>query len=70
MYNKFAVLDTEEQQKETTDSMDRTPKPSPIYVDRVSNIQPLMDLLNKIAKDEHLIKVLRNEEVKIQPKIS
>lgn len=68
--NKFDVLDTEEQQVEDADPTDRTPKPPPIYVDRVSNIQPLTDLLNKIANGEHLIKVLRNEEVKIQPKTS
>lgn len=42
-------------------------KSPPIFVDKVSNIQPLIKLLNDVAKDSCEIKVLKDEEVKIQP---
>lgn len=46
----------------------KSPKPPPIYVDQVFNIQPLTDLLAEIACEEYEIKILKGEEVKIQPK--
>lgn len=47
----------------------KLPKPPPIYVDRVSNMQPLTRLLDDSVKSEYEIKVLKAEEVKIlQPK--
>lgn len=65
--NKFDILDNKEQQVSEVIIEERIPKP-PIYVDRVSNIQPLTNLLNDIANEEYIIKILRDEEVKIQPK--
>ena len=35
----------------------------------VKNVQALLNLLNKIAPNEFEIKIIKNEEVKIQPKI-
>lgn len=43
-------------------------KPPPIYVEKTANIQPLISLLREIANDEHEIKILRKDEVKIQLK--
>ena len=45
-------------------------KSPPIFVSGVSVIKPLIDLLNEIAKDNYNIKVLPNNEVKIQPSSS
>lgn len=66
--NRFAILGNDEQQGESVTPTDNPAKPPPIYIDRVSNIQPLTKLLNDIAKDEDEIKVLRAEKVKVQPK--
>lgn len=46
----------------------KPPRPPPMFIDRVSNIQPLLKLLEEVAQGEHEVKVLRNERVKIQPK--
>ena len=45
-----------------------TPKPPPIFVAGVHNIQPLHGLLIEIAADAFELKVLRENQVKIQPK--
>lgn len=72
--NSFTGLDTEpepaqlEGEKQQSQHAVKEPRPPPIFVDRVGNIQPLIDLLNEHAKDNYLIKVLRNDQVKIQPK--
>lgn len=47
----------------------KPPKPLPIFfVDRVSNIQSLIVLPNCTIKDDYEIKVLSNEQLKLQPK--
>lgn len=46
------------------------PKPPPIFVSGVEDINPLIEVLNNIAKDNYIIKSLSNDEVKIQPKVS
>lgn len=63
--NRFAALEKEDQQTELISPGEKTPKPSPIYVDRVSNIQPLTGLLNDSVEGEYEIKILKDEEVKI-----
>ena len=42
------------------------PKPKPIYIPKVENIQPLRDLLEEIIPSHYLLKVLRSDEIKIQ----
>lgn len=37
-------------------------------MDKISNIQPLSKLIDKIAKNSYELKVLRNNQVKIQSK--
>lgn len=41
-------------------------KSLPIFVSGVQNIQPLVELLNLTTKDEYTLKVLHNQQVKIQ----
>jgi len=65
--NMFEALDPEEHMV-TEPPVDKLPKPPPIYVDRVTNMQPLTELLNETVKRDYEIKVLRADEVKIQPK--
>lgn len=56
--NKFSVLGNENQQNTDPAIEERSSKPPPIYVDRVSNIQPLTTLLNEVAK-EYVIKNIK-----------
>ena len=41
-------------------------KPPPLYITSVENVRPLIDLLNKIAKEEFEIKILKLGELKVQ----
>lgn len=70
--NSFAVLE-DEQPTGQIKNTNITPtvkqnKPPPIFVDKVSNIQPLIELLEEHAHDNYDLKILQNEQVKIQPK--
>lgn len=60
--------DQQTQQTELASLEEKMPKPPPIYVDRVSNIQPLTDLLEDTVNGEFEIKILKAEAVKIQPR--
>lgn len=72
--NRYAPLDSTNADKddETQNSASAKvdPKPPPIFVSGVKIIEPLIKLLESIAKNEYEIKVLHNDEVKIQPKTS
>jgi S-adenosylmethionine/arginine decarboxylase-like enzyme len=48
--------------------LERTIKLSPIFVTRINNFQPLSQILEEIAINDYEIKIINNEEVKIQPK--
>lgn len=67
--NSFSQLDLEET-LDLKDKVNKSTKPPPIFVDKVNNIQPLIDLLNTHAKQEYEIKILSNNQVKIQTKFS
>lgn len=41
-------------------------KSPPIFLDGVKNIAPLKQALDGVAKDQYVIKILRDNEVKIQ----
>jgi len=45
----------------------RTLKTPPIFVAGVTNITPLISLLENIAKHEYEIKIINDSQVKIQP---
>lgn len=47
--------------------MEKTIKPPPIYIYKAENIQPLNILLKQIAPNAYDLKILRRDEVKIQP---
>jgi len=49
--------------------VEKTVKPPSIFVDKVSNLSSLSQLLKKIATDKYEIKIM-NEQTKIQPKSS
>ena len=52
---------------EEADRQSTEPKPPPIFISGVTNIQPLIELLNTIAKDKYLVKTLYNDQVRVQP---
>lgn len=63
--NRFSSLDVT---NDTPETAQKFIKPPPLFIDKVSNIQPLYDMLNNTAADQYEIKILRGEQVKIQPK--
>lgn len=75
--NRFEILAADDETEECTDTpadkdekeMRQTiPKPPPIYVQSVKYIHILIDALNTTtAKDTYILKVLPNDEIKIQP---
>lgn len=54
--NRFSELEVE--QETILKELAREPRPPPIFVDRVSNIQPLINLLDKRVNGKYTIKVL------------
>lgn len=63
--NRFAALEKENRKVEEATPEGKSPKPPPVYMDRVCNIQPLIDLLQDSVEGEYEIKILKAEEVKI-----
>lgn len=62
--NRFKELDIE-----TSETPAQKPaRPPPLFIDGVSNIQPLLKMLAEVTQDQYEIKVLRDNRVKIQPK--
>jgi hypothetical protein len=47
-----------------------TPKPPPIYINDVTNISPLIQLLKQIAIQQYEVKALAHNQVKVQLKTS
>jgi hypothetical protein len=52
----------EEAAKQSTE-----PKPPPIFISGVTNIKPLIEVLNTLSKDKYLVKTLYNDQVRVQP---
>lgn len=65
--NRYEVLENTDDST-TPDGTNRSIKPSPIFVDGVGNIQPLMKLLDDCVNNDYVLKVLREGQVKVQPK--
>jgi len=65
--NKFDVLMEPETNQTQPITQQPTPKPPPIFVAGVHNIQPLHALLIEIAAESFELKVLHENHVKIQP---
>ena len=47
---------------------EKQPKLAPILIDSFSNLKPLYDLLNEVAKDLYELKIINSGQVKIQAK--
>lgn len=67
--NSFSELENTDQSKPLALVTQMTIKPPPFFIDKVSNIQPLTEMLEKVAKGEYEIKILQGERVKIQAKV-
>jgi hypothetical protein len=67
--NRYEKLEDDCEESQDTPLI-KVIKPPPIFVDGVSNIQPLTKMLNETVSEEFELKVLRGEQVKIQPKTS
>ena len=72
--NTFQVLESNQLEDESTSEKStesenklKTEKSPPIFVSGVANICPLKALLDSTVKNEYTLKVLPNNEVKIQP---
>lgn len=65
--NSFYELDSDPQTTQDKDTTEKPTKAPPLYVDKVGNIQPLLKMLDKIADGNYEVKVLSNEQVRIQP---
>jgi hypothetical protein len=65
--NRFTTLESQVDNT-SVPTEEKVVRPPPIFVDKVANIQPLVKLLNDTVNNQYEIKVLRDEQVKIQPK--
>lgn len=69
--NRFEMLDNEQSadiNQDVNTNQNRENRPPPIFIQGVKNISPLTNLLQTICKDNYEIKVLNNDQVKVQPK--
>ncbi|CAH2083988.1 unnamed protein product [Euphydryas editha] len=67
-FNSFSELENTDQPKMAESETVIITKPPPFFIDKVSNIQPLTEMLEKVARGNYEIKILQNERVKIQAK--
>lgn len=67
--NRFQELENEQHDSDTESTQpEKQIKPPPIFVDSVSNIQPLSKLPNETIHQDYEIKVLSTKQIKLQPK--
>jgi len=67
--NSFERLEEVLDDENNNIRVEKTVKPPPIFVDKVSNFSSLSQVLKEVAIDEYEIKIM-NEQTKIQPKSS
>ena len=63
--NWFSALMEKTLEDAPTHSTD--PKPPPIFISGVTNIKPLIELLNTLAPNKYLVKTLFHNQVRVQP---
>jgi hypothetical protein len=69
--NRFSALWKQTAQiANTTPTLNIPPKPPPIYIQYVTTIPPLLQLLEQVAPHKYETKALSNNKVKIQPTTS
>lgn len=64
--NRFHILSNPEETP--LDKPNPQPKPPPLFVAGVGDINPLMKILNDNVSNEFYLKVINTDEIKIQPK--
>lgn len=65
--NRFNLLSENEDTLEALkEEVPTIPKPPPLFVAGVRDVNPLYEVLNKAAKNNYYIKVLNSDEIKIQ----
>lgn len=67
--NRFENLNDGNNVNTELETQDKIPKPPSIFIDGVSNIKSLAQMLNDTVKTDYELKILRNEQVKIQLKL-
>ena len=67
--NQFSLLANDDNESDITapEPQKKDPKPPPIYVCQVEYILPLKQLLEVIAENQYEMKIIKADEVKIQP---
>lgn len=68
-FNSFSELENTDELNQPESQPIIITKPPPFFIDKVSNIRPLTEMLDKVAQGNYEIKILQNERVKIQAKI-
>jgi hypothetical protein len=63
--NRFSTLEEETPTGDLTQNT--APKPPPIFILGVTNIKPLIELLNALAPNKYLVITLPNDQMKVQP---
>jgi hypothetical protein len=66
----IALLEEESEDYQQKASPENKPKPPPIYINDVTNISPLIQLLEQIALQQYEVTALAHNQVKVQPKTS
>jgi len=66
--NRYTGLDHDTNDFHQDTTVDKVIKPPPVFIAGVSNIQPLVNLLEEIVRNGYEIKILREEQVKVQAK--
>jgi hypothetical protein len=65
-----ALLEEESEDQQQKAGPENTPKPPAIYITDVTNMSLHIQLLEQIAKQQHEVKALAHNQVKVQPKTS
>jgi hypothetical protein len=69
--NRFTALQDEELDNQLPTGKESIPNPPPpIYITNVTNISPLIQLLEQLASHQYELKALAHHQVKVQPKSS
>jgi hypothetical protein len=68
--SRYTALLEEESEEQQKAGNENTQKPPPVYITDVTNISPLMQLLEQIAIQQYEAIALAHNQVKVQPKTS
>lgn len=66
--NRFEEIGLEDQQNTEGNHVPKPIKPPPMFIDKVSNIKPLSEMLENTVRGDYEIRILSGERVKVQAK--